>query len=74
MLLGYQTGGWTSTGSHNADPRKRWRCLFVDEVGKVIAEPGKAWESADNYDPAHPFNSIDEVAVAVPAGGTRQAS
>jgi len=74
MLLGYQAGGWTSTGVLDADPRKRWRCLFVDEVGKVVAEPGKAWASADNYDPTHPFSSIDDVAVAVSASGSRRAS
>jgi hypothetical protein len=74
MLLGYQAGGWTSTGSLDADPRKRWRCLFVDEVGKVVSEPGKAWAGADNYDPTHPFSSIDDVAVALPANGSRRAS
>jgi hypothetical protein len=74
MLLGYQAGGWTSTGALDADPRKRWRCLFVDEVGKVVAEPGQTWQSADNYDPDHPFSSIDAVAFAVPAGSTRQTS
>src|SRR5580658_9682185 len=41
MLLGYQAGGWTSTGALDTDPHKRWRCLFVDEVAKVLAEPGK---------------------------------
>jgi hypothetical protein len=28
MLLGYQTGGQTSTGVLHADPTKRWRCFF----------------------------------------------
>jgi hypothetical protein len=74
MLLGYQAGGWTSSGSLDPDPTKRWRCLFVDEVAKVVAEPGGAWESADNYDPANPFRSIDDVAVAVSAEGSRRAS
>ncbi len=74
MLLGYQAGGWTSSGALDPDPTKRWRCLFVDEVEHVGAEPGKAWESADNYDHAHPFNAIDEVAVSVPAGSAPQAS
>jgi hypothetical protein len=74
MLLGYQAGGWTSTGTLDADPRKRWRCLFVDEVEKVVSEAGKAWESAENYDPSHPFSSIDEVAVALSAGGSRRTS
>lgn len=74
MLLGYQSGGWTSTGALDADPRKRWRCLFVDEVAEVVAEPGEAWQSADNYDHNHPFSSIDDLAVAVPAHGIARAS
>jgi hypothetical protein len=74
MLLGYQAGGWTSSGALDTDPHKRWRCLFVDEVAKVLAEPGKDWQSADNYDPVHPFNSIDDVFVAVSADGPRRAS
>jgi hypothetical protein len=74
LLLGYQAGGWTSSGALDPDPRRRWRCLFVDEVERVVAEAATAWESADNYDPAHPFSSADDVAVAVPVGGTRQAS
>jgi hypothetical protein len=71
MLLGYQAGGWTSSGSLDADPRKRWRCLFVDDIATVVAEPDQAWESADNYNQDRPFNAIDEVAIAVPAGGIR---
>jgi hypothetical protein len=74
MLLGYQSGGWTSTGRLDPDPRKRWRCLFVDEVEKVVTEPGTSWESADNYDHTRPFSSIDKVAVAVSGGGTCEAS
>lgn len=74
LLLGYQVGGETSTGSLDTDRRKRWRCLFVDEIEQVVAEPGRTWESADNYNPAHPFSSIDEVAFAVPARGVHEAS
>jgi hypothetical protein len=66
MLLGYQTGGQTSTGTLPADPQRRWRCFFVDEVDHVVtAEPPSAWETADNYNSSHPFNAIDEVTVAV---------
>jgi hypothetical protein len=66
MVLGYQSGGQTSTGTLPADPRKRWRCLFVDEIDHVAAaEPASAWQSADNYNSAHPFNAIDEVSVAI---------
>ena len=70
MLLGYQTGGQTSTGTLPADPRKRWRCMFVDEVEQVVAaEPASPWQSADNYNDAHPFSTIDEITVAVSSGG-----
>lgn len=70
MLLAYQTGGHTTAGTLPADPNKRWRCLFVDEVDQVApAGPDSAWGSADNYNPAHPFHAIDEVAVAITADG-----
>ena len=65
MLLGYQSGGWTSSRELDPDPRQRWRCLLVDEVANVVAEHGEPWQSADNYDPAHPFASIDTVAFAI---------
>lgn len=66
MVLGYRSGGQTSTGALPSDRRKRWRCLFVDAIDHVAAaEPASAWHSADNYNPAHPFNAIDEVSVAI---------
>ena len=62
MVLGYQTGGETSTGSLDPDPRKRWRVLYLDEIDEVVpAEPASRWGSADNYNAAHPFPVIDEV-------------
>ncbi len=67
MLLGYQTGGQTSSGALPADPRQRWRCLFVDEMDHVLVDMTAAWGTANNYNPAHPFPAVDEVAVAVPA-------
>ena len=68
MLLGYQSGGQTSTGALPADPRQRWRCFFVDEVENVVAADTAApWETADNYNASRPFNAIDYVSVAVPA-------
>jgi hypothetical protein len=71
MVLAYQTGGETTSGTLGADPRKRWRCLFVDEVDHVEPrEPAGAWDSSDNYAPCHPFPVIDEVAVAVTADGS----
>ena len=70
LLLAYQTGGETTTGVLAADPRKRWRCLFVDEVDSVVAaDAASAWGTADNYNPSHPFPAIDEVTVAITSGG-----
>ena len=75
MVLAYQTGGDTTSGTLAADPRLRWRCLFVDEVDQVApAGPGSAWASADNYNPSHPFPVIDEVAVAITADGSHRPS
>jgi hypothetical protein len=69
MLLGYQTGGQTSTGALSADPRRRWRCFFVDEVDQVVtADPASAWQTADNYNHSRPFNVIDDVTVAISPG------
>ena len=66
MLLGYQTGGETSTGALPADPRQRWRCFFVDEVENVVAADKAApWGTAANYNASRPFNAIDYDSVAV---------
>ena len=66
MVLGYQTGGETSTGTLDVDPRKRWRCMYLDEVAEVAAaDPASLWATADNYNHLRPFAVIDEVAVAV---------
>jgi hypothetical protein len=68
MLLGYQVGGQTSTGSLDPDPRKRWRCMFIDEIDHVtVVESATPWASAENYNPARPFPSIDQLAIAIPA-------
>jgi hypothetical protein len=75
MLLAYQSGGETTTGMLPGDPRKRWRCLFVDEVDSVAAaDAASAWGTADNYNPSHPFHVIDEVAVAITPGGQSSAA
>jgi hypothetical protein len=67
LLLGYQTGGQTSTGPLPADPRRRWRCLFVDEVDNVVAaDDDSAWGTADNYNPAHPFPAVNEITMPSP--------
>lgn len=66
MLLGYQTGGHTSTGALPADPRRRWRCMFIDEVDQVQpADPASAWRTADNYNHTHPFPAIDHLTIAI---------
>jgi hypothetical protein len=67
LLLGYQTGH-TSTGTLPADPRQRWRCLYVDEIDHVnSADMASPWQTADNYNNSHPFPAIDEVTIAVTA-------
>ena len=74
MLLGYQSGGQTSTAALPADPRKRWRCMFVDEVEQIVAaDPASPWQSADNYNDEHPFNAIDEVTIAINSSDPIQA-
>ena len=75
MLLAYQTGGQTSTGTLPADPRRRWRCMFVDEVDHAVAaDPASPWGTADNYNHSHPFHVIDEVAIAITPGRPPHAS
>jgi len=66
MVLGYQTGGQTTTGALDPDPRKRWRAMFVDEIdGVIAADPASRWETADNYNHSKPFPAIDAVAIAL---------
>jgi hypothetical protein len=69
VLLGYQSATRDAAGAC-ADPRTRWRCMFVDEVEDVVpAEESDDWQSAANYDPEHPFSAIDAVIVAVELAG-----
>jgi len=75
MLLGYQTGGHTSTGTLPADPRQRWRCMYVDELNHVqAAGPASPWGTADNYNPSHPFPAIDKLAIAIHPNGPPNAT
>ncbi|MGH9223566.1 MAG: hypothetical protein ACRD2W_07210 [Acidimicrobiales bacterium] len=75
MLLACQTGGQTSTGALPADPRHRWRCMFVDEVDHVdAADPASPWETGDNYNHLRPFHAIDNVTIAITADGPAPAS
>lgn len=68
LLLAYQTGGDTHTGTLPDNSRERWRCLFIDEIEHIAAaEPASPWGSADNYNPNHPFNNNTDVTIAIPA-------
>jgi hypothetical protein len=70
MLLGYQTGGHTHTGTLPEAPNNRWRNFFIDDIEVVTAEPATSWQTAHNYNAAHPFNAIDELTVAVTRAGS----
>jgi len=75
LLLGYQTGGQTTTGALPADPRQRWRCLYIDEIDRVIpADKTNSWGTPDNYNHTHPFPAIDEVTIAITPNDALQAS
>ena len=66
MVLGYQVGGQTSTGTLDPDPRKRWRCMFVDEIDSVgSTDETTRWGTADNYNASRPFTAIDQVSLAI---------
>ena len=66
LVLGYQTGGQTSTTTLDPDPRKRWRCMHVDEIDHITpADPASPWGTANNYNPNHPFSAIDKIAIAI---------
>jgi hypothetical protein len=69
MLLGYQTGGHTHTGTLPAAPSNRWRNFFIDDIEVVTSEPATTWQTADNYNAARPFNAIDELTIAVTPTG-----
>ncbi|HSS09865.1 MAG TPA: WYL domain-containing protein [Acidimicrobiales bacterium] len=69
MLLAYQTGGHTDVGAQTDEPRPGWRNLFVDDIGHAaLADPDTTWETADNYNASHPFNSIDHLSIAIKPG------
>jgi hypothetical protein len=69
LVLGYQVGGQTSTGALPADPQKRWRCLFIDEIHRIAdPDPATSWQTADNYNHSRPFNAIDHLSIAIGPG------
>ena len=61
-LLAYQADG-TSRGGISADPRQRWRSLFVDEIQDATIIDG-TWQTAQNY--SHQTNGIDHIEIKVP--------
>lgn len=67
IVLGYQTGGHTTAGSLPANPRKRWRWLYVDEIDQASpADPASPWQTADNYNPNRPFpHNVDNITIAI---------
>jgi len=66
MLLAYQAAGQAPTGALPAEPRQGWRNLFVEEIcDATLADPATTWETADNYNASRPFNSIDQLSIAV---------
>jgi phosphoketolase len=69
MLLGYQTGGHTTTATLPAAANNRWRNFFVDDIDAVTAQHATTWQTAPNYNAAHPFNAIDELTIAVTTAG-----
>jgi hypothetical protein len=73
MVLGYQTGGDTSTGALDSDPTKRWRLLYVDEIDEVAAaDHASSWDSAVNYNATRPSPVILEVCSAVDGPSPRR--
>ncbi|MDQ6839292.1 MAG: hypothetical protein M3137_13440 [Actinomycetota bacterium] len=45
---------------------QRWRNFLVDDIDHVVtAEAASAWQTADNYNHAQPFNAIDNLTIAV---------
>jgi hypothetical protein len=65
MLLGYQIGGHTTSGTLHPDPTKRWRCMYIDEIDHVAADTTAGWQTTRNYNPQRPFPAIDHVILAV---------
>lgn len=58
VALVYQAGGSSGQGPLSADPRNRWRSLYLDEI-EHAAITNEPWQTADNYDPAsHPTQAI----------------
>jgi predicted DNA-binding transcriptional regulator YafY len=66
MLLAYQTSSDTTPPAPTVDPTGQWRCFHLDQIEQIdTAEPTTKWATADTYNPARPFNTIDHVAIAI---------
>jgi predicted DNA-binding transcriptional regulator YafY len=60
MLLAYQTNNPTNP----ADPQ--WRCMYLDQIDHItLAHPTHQWQTADTYNPDHPFPNIDHLTIAI---------
>jgi predicted DNA-binding transcriptional regulator YafY len=71
LVLAYQTGGQTSTGTLPADPRQRWRCMYIDEIDDVdTVDPAQPWATAENYNHTRPFPAIDHLTIAITPNDT----
>ncbi|MCA1682049.1 MAG: WYL domain-containing protein [Actinobacteria bacterium] len=65
MLLAYQTGQH-DTEPLPDQPRPGWRNLLIADIHEAaLADPASPWETADNYNATHPFNSIDHLSIAI---------
>jgi hypothetical protein len=61
-VLAYQAAGTTSGGGLPADPRQRWRSMFVDEIEQPVMID-RPWQTSENYTPTH--NGIDRLELDV---------
>jgi hypothetical protein len=68
-VLSYQSGGTTSQGQLSADPRQRWRSMFVDEIEDPMITDHD-WQTAANF--SLDSNCIDTLDIAV--GATQHAT
>ena len=62
MLLAYQTNNPTEP----VNPQPQWRCMYLDQIDHIgPADSTHNWQTADTYNPEHPFPNIDHLAIAI---------
>jgi hypothetical protein len=61
-VLCYQPDATADNGALRADPRQRWRSMFVDEIEDPTITDGP-WQTADNY--SQNSNCIDDLEIDV---------